>query len=207
MSWHSKTVAVTGAIGAGKSTVCKLLADKGCFVVSADELARDSLRKSSPGLEATVALFGDKILDANGQLNRQALGKIVFGSKNAKAQLEAITHPIIAELAAKKFATQPTDAAFGVYDVPLLFEAGLDSHGFAATVCVTADEQHIIDRLTQGRGMSEEEVRRRLASQLPQTEKAARANHVIENNGSFAALQEQVDALFSTLQAATIHTP
>lgn len=188
---------LTGSIGSGKSTVSSLLARTGAKVICADTLAREATAPGSEGLRELVALFGGAILDAQGGLDRSKLASIVFKNPDQRRRLEAIVHPHVRarELALlHEFADHP----LVVLDVPLLFEAGLDAWCDRIAVVVVSEPVRI-ERLAESRRMTPQEVTDRLANQMPQQEKADRADIVIDNSGTLDATAEQVNALLRTL--------
>src|SRR5690348_16484273 len=119
-------VGLTGGIGSGKSAVSALLADRGAVIIDADKNARAVVAKGTPGLQQVVAAFGPEVLRSDGELDREAVGRIVFSDPEQLARLNAIVHPLIAERTARQTAdAEAAGAAIVVYDVPLLVENGL----------------------------------------------------------------------------------
>ena len=199
-STHSKVVVLTGSIGTGKSTVADLLKQLGATIVSADELARQAVAKGSKGLTEITKHFGPDILKDDGQLDRSKLGRLIFADPKKRQELEQITHPIIAQLAVQRFEEQlELGARLLVYECPLFFEAGLDSLGFRSIVVVTADKETAKSRIVSRDGLSPEEAEQRISSQLPVTEKANKADYLIDNSGTLASLKTQVEELFEQL--------
>jgi dephospho-CoA kinase len=194
---------LTGGIGSGKSTAAALFRERGVPVVDADELAREAVTKGSAGLAAVQAEFGPQILDSDGSLDRKQLGALVFADQQARGRLNAITHPIVRRLSQERFqALDEQGVTLAGYDVPLLFEVGLDAV-LRPVVVVTAREATQLERILARDGISEEAARERLAAQLPLAEKQKRADYVLYNNGSLAALAAQIDALLEKLRAET----
>ncbi|MCA9556315.1 MAG: dephospho-CoA kinase, partial [Myxococcales bacterium] len=135
-----RVVGLTGGIGSGKSTVAAILRALGAVVIDADVLAREAVAPGSPGLAEVVARFGPDILDPDGALDRRALGRHVFKDAAARADLNAIVHPRVGQLAAERIqAARDAGAPLVVYDVPLLYESGLEA-GFEAVIVVYVDE-------------------------------------------------------------------
>ncbi len=195
-------VALTGTIGSGKSTVAIILENLGAKVISADKLAREVVKPGSPGLEQIVDCFGSEILTSQGSLNRKKLAEVVFSDLERRTKLEGITHPLIKQLAEERFRKAiANDYPLIIYDVPLLFEAGLEKEGFKAIVVVTADEDKCIERIKKRSGLSEEEIRKRISSQLSAEEKISRADFVIDNSSTEAKLEEQTNNLYTDLLA------
>ena len=199
-------VGLTGGIGSGKSAVSALLVQHGAALIDADRIAREVVAKGTPGLAAVVEAFGADLLRPDGELNREALGRIVFSDAQALARLNAIVHPRVGEQTAREqAAAEAAGARILVFDVPLLVENGLQSL-YDVVVVVAAQPETQLDRLTRLRGMTEADARARIAAQAPLADKVAAATYVIENDGPISALAPQVDRLWADLlavQAAT----
>ncbi|HEY2031378.1 MAG TPA: dephospho-CoA kinase [Myxococcales bacterium] len=191
---------LTGNIGAGKSTVGRLLATHGIPVVDADQLAREVVRKGEPALREIAARFGEAVLQPDGSLDRKALAARVFQDPAERAALNAIVHPRIAEASALKMAAL-ADAGYevAVYEAALLVENGL-AESFAGLIVVVAPEAEQLARLVLRDGMSESEARARLSAQLPSAEKVKRATYVLDNRGSLPELEAQVARLVPALK-------
>jgi dephospho-CoA kinase len=185
---------LTGGIGSGKSTVSARLAQHGAIVIDYDQLARDAVEVGTPGLAAIVERFGSGILAPDGTLDRPALGTVVFGDDAARADLEAITHPAIWQLATELEDTVPDDGVV-VHDHPLLVEVGMA--GMCDLVAVVdAPEEVQVERLVTLRGMTEADARARMAAQASREERRAAADVVLENTGTIEELEAQVDDLW-----------
>jgi dephospho-CoA kinase len=187
-------VGLTGGIGSGKSTVSARLAEHGAIVIDYDQLARDAVGLGTPGLAAIKERFGDDVIATDGTLDRPALGQIVFGDDAARADLEAITHPAIFELAVAMESTVPEDGVV-VHDHPLLVEIGM-AGSCDLVIVVDAPEDVQVERLVELRGMSEHDARARMAAQASREERRAAADVVLENTGSIADLEAQVDQIW-----------
>ncbi len=187
-------VGLTGGIGAGKSTVARLLADRGAVVVDADVLAREVVAPGTPGHAAVLAEFGDQVLAGDGSLDRAGLGRLVFADPAARERLNAIVHPLVAQRFAELVGEAPPDAVV-VHDVPLLAENGLAGR-YDLVIVVEAPPQVRVDRLAESRGMSEDEVRSRMAAQATDDERRAVADVVLVNDGDRDRLAEQVEAFW-----------
>lgn len=194
-------VGLTGGIGAGKSEVARLLAQRGAVVVDADALAREAVAPGRPELAAVVAEFGDGVLAADGTLDRAALARVVFGDPRRLAALEAIVHPYVARRSAELIADAPPDAVV-VYDVPLLVEKQLQGD-FDLVVVVEAPEDERVRRLVAARGMAESDARARIVAQATAAERAAVADVVVHNHGSPEELRHEVDSLWARLATAS----
>ncbi len=189
---------VTGGIASGKSTVTRMLESLGAAVVSADELAREVVRPGAEPLQELVRRFGRDILLPDGNLDRQALGKRIFADPEARNDLNRILHPAIGELSRKRLREAAARNRLVVYEVPLLFEVGAEGRVDAVLV-VTVSEDLQRRRLEERDGLSPEEVDARIASQLPQEEKVARADFVVDNSGSLEQTKAQVNEIFARL--------
>jgi dephospho-CoA kinase len=186
-----KLIGLTGGIASGKSTVGTLLQRAGVDVIDADVLAREAVAVGSVGLDAIRARFGDVVIAADGSLDRQALGAIVFADESARRDLNAIVHPEVARRAADRLASlRDRGVDVAVYEVPLLFENGLDAM-MDATILVACPEEVQLQRLMVRDGLSSDAAHARIASQMPLEEKRRRAGFVIENDGSLDALAAQ----------------
>jgi dephospho-CoA kinase len=193
---------ITGGIGTGKSRVAALLRERGVPVVDADELAREVVAPGTPGLAEIVESFGPGVLAVDGSLDRKRLGALVFSDEIARKRLNAITHPQVRRLSQDRFAElDRRGVALAGYDVPLLFEAGLEPL-MRPIVVVAASEATQLARIMARDGASEADARARIASQLPLAEKRKRADFVLENDGSLAELAAQVDLLVEKLRAS-----
>jgi len=196
------TVGLTGGIGSGKSEVSRRLRELGAVVIDADAVAREVVEPGTPGLAAVVAEFGEDVLRANGELDREGLGRIVFGDPEKLARLNAIVHPLVGERIGARMAEVERDHPDGVvvYDVPLLVENDL-AGGYDVVLVVAASPETQLRRLVQQRGMSEEDARARIAAQAPLEAKLAVADIVIDNDGPLAYLDARVREVWADLRA------
>jgi dephospho-CoA kinase len=193
-------VALTGGIATGKSHVLDRFRRRGVPVLDADVLAHGVM---APGTEATTAIaarFGPEVMAADGSVDRQMLGPIVFADDHARRDLEAIVHPAVyrAIVAGLRAFELLGGASFAVVDVPLLFETGHASD-FDRVIVTAAPFDLQLQRLI-ARGMTEVEARRRIAAQLPTDEKTLRAHFVIRSDGSFEDTDRQVDEVLRKLK-------
>lgn len=194
-------IALTGGIGSGKSTVSRLLSQKGAIVVDADVIAREIVEPGEPALEEIAVAFGPDVIDAEGRLRRSRLAEIVFDAPEALARLNAITHPRIAARSAELLSRAPADAVV-VYDMPLLVEQGPQAlEGWDAIVVVDAPDEVRLARLID-RGLDHEDAQRRMSAQAPRDVRLAAADHVIDNSGDLMSLEAAVDALWTSLTSA-----
>ncbi len=195
------TVALTGSVGSGKSTVAAIWQEVGIEVLSADAVAREVVQPGTPGLSAVVDSFGPDILDETGALDRDAMRRVVFEDPEARARLESILHPLNrARRAEWVEAMREEGAVLVVAEVPLLFEVGLETE-FDSSVLVAATRDVCLDRLSDSRGLSREESLKIWSTQMEPTEKEGRADYVIHNNGTLADLRDRALALLDLLRA------
>lgn len=190
-------VGLTGGIGSGKSSVSRRLGERGAVVIDSDVLAREVVARGTDGLAEVVAAFGDGVLTADGELDRPAVGQLVFGDETARRKLEAVIHPRVRARAAEIEQSAPDDAVV-VHDIPLLVETGqADRFDLVLVVDVPVDVQ--VERLTTQRGMAEDEARRRIASQATREQRLAAADVVIDNAGSLEDLDHRIDEVWNRL--------
>jgi dephospho-CoA kinase len=192
-------IGLTGGIGAGKSAVAHRLAEHGAIVVDSDRIAREVVEPGTPGLAAVVAEFGAEVLRADGSLDRDRLGALVFGDDAARSRLNAIVHPLVGRRAAELAAAAPEGAVL-VHDIPLLVENNLAA-GFDLVLVVEAPVELRVARLVRDRGMTEEAARARIAAQASDAERRAVADVLLHNDGTLAELHEQVDKVWTEIEA------
>lgn len=185
-------IALTGGIGAGKSTVAQFFSELGAVVVDADQLARIAIERGSEGFDEVVTAFGQSII-SNGDIDRRALAAIVFKDPQAKADLEAIIHPRVQKLFAQAVAESDPSIPM-IYEIPLLVETDTASK-FDYVITVEADEDLRISRLLS-RGMFISDIKARLANQVPAEKRIGIADVVIRNDGDDDHLLRQVENLW-----------
>ena len=190
-------IGLTGGVATGKSTVAKMFKQCGAIVIDADELARAVVRPGKPAWREIVRRFGSSVLNGDKTINRQALGQIVFQNPNKLRQLERIIHPRVAREQARltRQAARKDPNAVVIYDVPLLFEAGIDKR-VDKTVVVTADRETQIARLKKRNGLTRAEALRRIRSQIPLSLKRHRADYVLDGTKQPRKLAGDVNQLF-----------
>jgi dephospho-CoA kinase len=197
-------VGLTGGIGAGKSTVSAMLAERGAAIVDADQIARDLQSPGSPVLAAMAERFGSHIIRDDGSLDRAAVAAIVFNDEDALKDLNGIVHPAMQDEIQRQIdAHRGTDRVV-VLDFPLLGEN--PRAGLSATIVVDIPVDVAVQRLVEQRGMDEADARARIGSQISREERNSSATHVIDNGGDRDALTEQVDALWAELVALPAST-
>jgi dephospho-CoA kinase len=194
-------VGLTGSVATGKSTVAKMLKQYGAVVIDADQLARDVVKPGKPAWRAIVTLFGKTVLNPDRSLDRQALGSIVFRNRTKRRQLERIIHPRVArkqQRLVRRIAKRKPHAVI-IYEVPLLFEAGVDRR-VDEIIVVTADRETQIVRLTKRNNLSRAEALRRIRSQMPLAKKIQQADYVLNGTLPRPSLRKQVGELFKSLR-------
>ena len=193
------SVALTGNIASGKSTVLRLFQQWGAAVTDADAIVHALQRKGTPVFAAILERFGSNVVGEDGELDRVALRAMVFSDAGARADLERIVHPAVrartAELARE---ARDSGARVMVHDIPLLFESA-DPEAFDRVVLVDAPEPVRRDRLIRIRGLDPALADRLIAAQMPAADKRSRSHHVIENDGTPRQLEEQARAVWDAL--------
>jgi dephospho-CoA kinase len=192
-------VGLTGGIGSGKSTVARLLERRGATLIDADQLARDAIAAGTPGFDRVVDAFGPEVLGPDGDLDRAAVAARIFSNPEQKAVLESIVHPEVARRFGELVEPHRGSDRVVVYVTPLLVELGL-APAFDVVVVVTASPHLRVSRVASERGLAPEDVRRRMATQATDEQRAEVANVLIDNDGSLAELERQVDRLWADLE-------
>ncbi len=196
-------VGLTGGIGSGKSTVARMLEERGAVVFDADLLAREAVEPGTPGHAAVIERFGADVLAPGGELDREALASIVFADPAARRDLEQIVHPEVRRLFAEGSEAYHDTDRIVVFSAPLLVESGMHT-AFEILVVVSATVATQIERLMRQRGMSEAAIRARIDAQAPLEDKAAVADFLVDNEGTLAELQSQVERLWRDLSARAV---
>jgi dephospho-CoA kinase len=193
-------IGLTGNIASGKSEVARMLADRGATIIDADELAREAVEPETQALKDIVKRWGKDVLNQDGGLDRAALRQIVFADQNELDALNRIVHPGVTRLRDREIAkARERGDPIVVCVIPLLFERNIVEE-FDAIILVDAPRPLRLERLVATRGLEETEAMNMIASQMPAELKRARADFVIENDGSLDDLERDVDALWSSLQ-------
>ena len=193
-------VGLTGGIASGKSTVAAFLRKAGMPVIDADQLARMVLEPDTDTYRRVVALFGDDILDEDGAVDRQALGGKVFDNPEARAALESITHPAIAETARQAFAlVEARGEPMAFYEAALLVETDIYK-GLAALTVVSCSLKTQLERLRARDGLSNAAAAARIAAQYPLEEKLKVADHVIDTEGTETEVEQRTLQVLSELK-------
>jgi len=191
-----RVIALTGGIGCGKSLTAQYFAELGALVIDADQLARAAIERGSDGFDEVVALFGDSILK-DGNIDRRALGELIFKDPKARASLEGIIHPFVRREFEEAVASLKGDDVL-VYEIPLLFESKSQDR-FDLVITVESELENRIARL-RDRGMHISEIEGRIAAQATREQRTEIADFLIENDGSEDELLRQVENIWDSLQ-------
>jgi dephospho-CoA kinase len=194
-------VGLTGGVATGKSTVAKMFKQCGAVVIDADELAHEVVKPDKPAWQEIVKTFGKAVLNPDRTLNRRKLGAVVFGNRTKLRRLEHIIHPRVAREQTRlaRHAARNDPQSVVIYDVPLLFEAGVDTR-VDKIIVVTADRKTQIARLKKRNSLSRAEAIRRIHSQMPLAKKIQRADHVLSGTLPRPSLRRQVAQLLQNLR-------
>ena len=190
-----RVIGLTGGIGCGKSLAAQYFAELGALVIDADQLARAAIERGSDGFDEVVALFGDSILK-DGNIDRRALGELIFKDPAAKKQLESIIHPFVRREFEEAVASLKGDQVL-VYEIPLLVETGAHER-FDVVITVESEMENRVARL-RGRGMHISEIEGRIAAQATREQRIEVADFLIENDGSEDELLRQVENIWDSL--------
>ena len=193
-------VGLTGGIASGKSTVAAMLEELGAVIIDGDKLAREVVERGTPGLAAVVEAFGEELLTPEGDLDRPALGRIVFGDEAKRRVLEGIVHPLVFERYAALEASAP-EGALVVHDIPLLAESGR-ADTFDAVLVVDVPVETQVERLVRDRGMDRSDAEARIAAQATREQRLAIATHVLDNTGTREQLRDRVHEVVAELRGA-----
>lgn len=195
------SIGLTGGIASGKSTVSRTLVRLGARMVDADKIGHQVYEPGGPAYDDVVAAFGQEVVGLGGQIDRAKLGSIVFADPEGLKKLNAIMFPRIRQAIVPILQEWCRDGAeVGVVEAAVLFEANWTDMVDEIWVTLT-DEGTVVDRLSKAKGLSPEQSRARLRSQIPPEEKARKAHVVIRNNGSLEELEKQVEALWRSVNS------
>ena len=192
---------LTGGIASGKSTVSAYFADAGAYIIDADTIARDVVKRGMPAYDEIISYFGTTILMPDGDIDRKRLGSIIFNTPDKKARLNAIVHPHVFKHTKEKTATianQHPEAVI-ILDIPLLFETAMD-RDMAEVIVVYAPESIQLQRLMERDGIDRKAAMARIRSQMPIEEKRKQATIVIDNSGSRSASRRQAQDVYKRLK-------
>lgn len=194
-------IGLTGGIGSGKSTVARMLVERGARLVDADAIARQLMEPGQPALSAAVQAFGQEILNPDGSLNRPALAALVFADESKRQVLNGIVHPLVRAESARQVEVARAELgedAVVVEDIPLLAETG-QADRFDGVLVVEVEQGERLRRLVEFRGMDEADARARMAAQASDGERRALATWVIDNSGSLEQTEAQVGQVWSKI--------
>ncbi|WP_237200769.1 dephospho-CoA kinase [Rothia nasimurium] len=194
-------IGLTGGIGSGKSTVARMLVERGARLVDADAIARQLMEPGQPALSAAVQAFGQEILNPDGSLNRPALAALVFADESKRQVLNGIVHPLVRAESARQVEAARAELgedAVVVEDIPLLAETG-QADRFDGVLVVEVEQGERLRRLVEFRGMDEADARARMAAQASDGERRALATWVIDNSGSLEQTEAQVGQVWSKI--------
>jgi dephospho-CoA kinase len=193
-------VGLTGGVASGKSTVSAAMAELGAVVIDADALAREVVERGTPGLAQVVDAFGEELLTPDGDLDRPAMGRLVFADEQARRKLEQIVHPLVYERIVVLEEEVPPGGVV-VHDIPLLAENGR-SGDFDVVVVVDAPEEVQLERMVRDRGWTREDAESRMRAQSSREERRAIASYVIENTGTREDLRRRVAEVYAEVVSA-----
>jgi dephospho-CoA kinase len=190
-------IGLTGGIGSGKSTVARRWVELGATEIDADLLAREVVEPGTKGLDSLVRAFGNGVLQSSGELDRKQLGALIFKDQSARLKVEAILHPLIQELAAKRVAAT---TGMIVYSIPLLVETKSKLR-FDKIIAISCSEETRIKRLIETRSMTKGQARLRIEAQASDKEREAMADLVINSDCPLPEFLKKVDAAYESLSA------
>ncbi len=194
-------VGLTGSIAVGKSHVLGMFAELGCYVIDADQIARDVVKPTSEGLAAVVTYFGETILKDDGTLNRERLGTIVFGDEEKRQKLNSILHPLIIarqDEQVREFERQDPQG-IAIIDAALMIESG-GYRRLDKLIVVHCSPEIQLQRLMKRDGLSREAAQKRIDAQMPQSEKMKYGDFLIDTSGDFPNTRAQVEAVYAQLK-------
>jgi len=192
-------VGLTGNIASGKSTVSRLLSERGATIIDADVLARRAVEQGTAAFDQIVNRWGAAVLNADGHLDRAALRRVVFADHEQLEELNQIVHPEVERLRTRLVdKARKREDRLVVCDIPLLFERHMTDR-FDRIILVDANRALRLERLVKDRGLDETEAMEMIAAQMPAELKRARADFVIDNDGTLTQLERRVQDVWATL--------
>lgn len=199
-------VGLTGGIGSGKSTVARMLGERGAVIVDADVVSREVVAPDGLVHEAVVERFGPSVVASDGTIDRSALARVVFGDEAARQDLNQIVHPAVTEVMLERVAAAGAadPDAVVVLEIPLLAEGGQDRYPVDGVIVVDVPVEVAIARLVAGRGFSAEAARARAAAQATREDRRAIADLVLDNSADLEHLRWEVDRAWSWIRALAV---
>jgi len=192
-------IGLTGGIGSGKSTVSAGLVERGAVLIDADAIVRELQQPGKPVFEKMVERWGEKILSEEGELNRQAVADIVFKDSEELLALNEIVHPLVREEIARLRDTYAGGGAPIILDIPLLIESGYED--LDGIIVVDLIPEEAIRRLVAYRGFAEDDAKNRISNQVEREERIKKADFVVDNNGDFNSLNEEIDRAWNWIES------
>jgi dephospho-CoA kinase len=194
----AKLAGLTGGIATGKTTVADLFREKGIYIIDADLIAREVVKKGMPAWRMIKEEFGDEILREDGELDRKKLGSIVFSSKEKIQKLNSIVHPFVRERMMEEIERAISMEKNILLDIPLLFENGIHQW-LRPVILVYAPLEVQIERLMKRDGLSREECEKRIRAQMPIEEKKKLADYIIDNSSDISKTKRQVEEVYEKI--------
>ena len=191
-------IGLTGGIGTGKSEVSRILRELGAEVIDADRVGHEAYRPHSQAWREVIDAFGEEVVQPTGEIDRKRLGAAIFNDPEARAKLNAIMHPRMADMIREKvLQLREQGVEVAVVEAAVLVEAGWGPL-FDEIWVTSSGEKAVVERLRQRNNLSEDEIRSRIYSQMPSEERAAHASVLVQNSGSLDDLQREVESLWSS---------
>jgi len=199
-------VGLTGSIAVGKSFVCEVFRELGCYVLDADHVAREVVEPGTVGLKRIVENFGGEVLLPGGALDRSKLGSMVFSDNEKRQLLNSIVHPLVIEQQNRWIIARERDDPDGItiVDAALMIESG-GYRRFDAMIVVWCRPEIQLERLMLRDGLSADEAASRVASQMPQEEKKSFADYLIDTSNGFGDTRRRVNDVFLELKKSTVN--
>lgn len=196
---NAVVLALTGGIASGKSEAGRILEELGFEVCDADRVAHDLMKKGTPVFSQVVDLFGNHILTDDGEISRPVLGGIVFDNPDRLQHLNQLVHPSVRERIEQWIGKMRAADKKAAVMIPLLFESGMQDLGWDAILCVSSREEDVIKRLVT-RGLSPEDAKKRISSQIPTAEKEKLADYVVHNYGTQGELDAAIQVVIKAIE-------
>lgn len=208
-SWQSGTesnllkAGLTGSIAVGKSFVCEVFRELGCHVLDADRTAREVVEPGTPGLQRIIEEYGTAVLTADGRLDRPKMAAIVFADEAKRLLLNSIIHPLVFEAQEKWLAERSSEDPHGIaiVDAALMIESG-GYKRYDQLIVVWCEPEIQLERLTMRDRLPEAEAKKRIAAQMPQSEKKRYADHLIDSSKGFEDTRRQVHLVYEKLKSS-----